>query len=236
MQYICSLRTQAAVENRLGSLPSELGKIYEEIYTMEIEVLVTEDRIVAESILHFLMCIQQALDATSFLVILSAGLKIDPLNVLQALDLTANLVVYDEQFDVLRFAHVSVREFLEKDREEYRETSNHRVVATACLRVLMDSHIPIDLFGPTTVVTPPRYMISNIAQTKKPALSDLFADLSVSRLIHGNLHGVTAFKQAGMMLVHCQFFCLRRRLSFGRRGDLVKFRHIERQLGRISII
>ena len=207
LQYLCNLKTQAAVENRLGSLPPELGKIYEEIYTTEIEVLVPEDRIVAEGILHFLMCVQQALDATSFLAILSAGLKIDLLNVPQALDLTANLVIHDEQLDLLGFAHMSVREFLEKDGEEYRDRSNHRIAAIACLRILMDSPIPIDMFGPTTVVTPPRNMISDTAQTGKLALSDSSADSSSLSLIRGNLHYVTDSKQAGMTIVHYQLLC-----------------------------
>ena len=48
------------------------------------------------------------------------------------LDLCRNFVAYDEELDVFRFAHLSVREFLE-ERSEFSKESCHVVTAVGCL-------------------------------------------------------------------------------------------------------
>ena len=54
------------------------------------------------------------------------------------LDLCQNLVVFDDGLDVFRFAHLSVREFLEQ-QPEYDQDSCHALAAEVCLLQLMDS-------------------------------------------------------------------------------------------------
>ena len=152
-------------------MPKELSKIYQEIYTREIEVLVPEDRVIAESILRFQTCNQQTLDVENFLASSSAGADSDLLTTAEALDLTANLVTYDEQLRLLRFAHLSVQEFLEQEREKYKDTSNHRVAAITCLRLLVTGPAPNDLPGPTIMVIPPKVLSSDDAIVMESAHS-----------------------------------------------------------------
>lgn len=52
------------------------------------------------------------------------------------LDLCANLVVLDNGLDVFRFAHLSVREFLET-KGKFDAASNHAIAAECCLRYLL---------------------------------------------------------------------------------------------------
>lgn len=56
----------------------------------------------------------------------------------QVLDLTANLVTYDENFNVFRFAHLSVKEYLEEVRTDFANISNHKTAAVGSLRLLID--------------------------------------------------------------------------------------------------
>lgn len=56
----------------------------------------------------------------------------------QVLDLCHNLVVYDEGLDVFRFAHLSVREFLEK-RPEFSDISCNILAAESCLLQMVAS-------------------------------------------------------------------------------------------------
>src|SRR5204863_1784612 len=50
----------------------------------------------------------------------------------QVLDMCCNFVILDEDLDVFRFAHLSVREFLEA-RGEYEKTIAHTLAAERCL-------------------------------------------------------------------------------------------------------
>jgi len=52
--------------------------------------------------------------------------------------MTANLVVHDGELDVFRFAHLSVREYLEEKRNDFASTRNHRMAANGSIRLLLD--------------------------------------------------------------------------------------------------
>ncbi len=54
------------------------------------------------------------------------------------LDLCQNLVIFDDSLDVFRFAHLSVREFLEQ-QPEYNQNSCHALAAEVCMLQLMES-------------------------------------------------------------------------------------------------
>lgn len=56
----------------------------------------------------------------------------------QIVDLTANLVIHDEELNVSRFAHLSVKEYLEEVRTDFASTRNHKTAATGSLRLLTD--------------------------------------------------------------------------------------------------
>lgn len=86
-----------------------------------------------------LLCLQIPLRTRDFMLALcsceSASLSAE-----QLLDLCSNFVVLDTGLDVFRFAHLSVREFLET-KEEYEPDKNHALIAEMCLRYLSTSTI-----------------------------------------------------------------------------------------------
>ena len=56
----------------------------------------------------------------------------------QILDFCCNLVVLDTQLDTFRFAHLSVREFMEK-QEDYADSCCNVLAAETCLLAIIGS-------------------------------------------------------------------------------------------------
>ena len=97
-----------------------------------------EERLITEAAFKLLMCQQEPLDTEDFLVALQFCRKERvPISSETLLDLCANFVILDPELDVFRFAHLSVREFLEK-KEGFDAESNHAIAAECCLRYLFD--------------------------------------------------------------------------------------------------
>ena len=136
LRYICALRTESLIEKRLGELPATLRDLYQETYVKQLGAHVEDERLIAEATFRLLMCLRAPLTTRDFLLALQfCGEERTPLLVETVLDLCANFVVLDTDLDVFRFAHLSVREFLEK-REEFDAASNHAIVAECCLQLL----------------------------------------------------------------------------------------------------
>ena len=84
------------------------------------------------------MCQQEPLNTEDLLLALQFCRKgRTPISREVLLNLCANFVILDIELDVFRFAHLSVREFLEK-KEEFDAASNHAVAAECCLGYLLD--------------------------------------------------------------------------------------------------
>ena len=86
----------------------------------------------------FLLCMQEALSPTAFLAAI-AGTESDdqvPLKLTDLLTICFNLIVVDSRLNVLRFAHVSVQEFLES-QPELAVHHNNRLAAMSCLNMCM---------------------------------------------------------------------------------------------------
>ena len=97
-----------------------------------------EERLITEATFKLLMCQQEPLDTENFLVALQFCRKERvPISSEVLLDLCANFVILDTELDVFRFAHLSVREFLEK-KEGFDAASNHAIAAECCLQYLVD--------------------------------------------------------------------------------------------------
>ena len=138
LQYLCLFKEEHTIWKRLGELPGTLRDLYNEIYHERIENLVVEEKLVTEAAFKLLMCQQESLNTKDFLV----GLQFcreekTPVPIETLLDLCANFVILDRELNVFRFAHLSVREFLE-EREGFDTASNHAVAAECCLRYLLD--------------------------------------------------------------------------------------------------
>ena len=138
LQYLCLFKEEHTIWKRLGQLPGTLRDLYNEIYRERIENLVVEEKLITEAAFKLLMCQQESLNTKDFLV----GLQFcreerTPIPIETLLDLCANFVILDRELNVFRFAHLSVREFLE-EREGFDTASNHAVAAERSLRYLLD--------------------------------------------------------------------------------------------------
>ena len=138
LRYMCALRAEPLIKKRLGELPATLRDLYQETYVNQLGGHVEEQRLIAETIFRLLLCLREPLTTRNFsLAIEFCGEERTPLLIETVLDLCANFVVLDTELDVFRFAHLSVREFLEK-KEGFEAASNHAVAAEYCLRYLLN--------------------------------------------------------------------------------------------------
>ena len=119
-------------------MPATLRDLYHETYVKQLGGREAEERLIAETILRLLMCLREPLTTRDFLLALEfCGEERTSVSIEAVLDLCANFVVLDTELDIFRFAHLSVREFLEK-KEVFDAASNHAIAAECCLRYLLD--------------------------------------------------------------------------------------------------
>lgn len=138
LQYLCTLKSKDDVEDRLGHLPPTLIEIYGDNYSRNIETLAENSKILVENIVQWLLCCQESLEIHVFMAAVTASSRRKCSTKAQVLDLTANLVTHDEELNVFRFAHLSVKEYLEEVRMDFATTRNHKTAAIGSLRLLID--------------------------------------------------------------------------------------------------
>ena len=140
LQFLRTLKIPAAVRIRLGELPKDLRDTYDEIYKLKVVSDVEEQSSVAESAFKLLLALQTSLGHRDFLHALSfCSVDEVHLSTEELLDLCCNFLVLDNELDVFRFAHLSVREYLET-KSEYSPESSHALAAQFCLRYLCTSN------------------------------------------------------------------------------------------------
>ena len=141
LEFLCSLRVPSLVKQRLGMLPPNLQKIYEENYSQKLESYQEEERRIVVNAFRFLLCVRGKLHTGGLLQALSVfNPENPPLSPDLLLDLCFNFIDVDHQLDVFRFAHLSVREYLEA-KTDYERTSNHALAAECCVRLLASAEI-----------------------------------------------------------------------------------------------
>jgi hypothetical protein len=138
LQSLCEMKTDDAIRERLGRLPPKLEDLYLSIYEKCRNYPAEADRRISKIALALLLGAQRTLSSAEFLDIMSMTPDghLDNISKDQVLDICCNLVVFDGTLDTFRFAHLSVREFLEK-QPEYAITSVHSIIAEICLHQLM---------------------------------------------------------------------------------------------------
>ena len=87
----------------------------------------------------WILCSQRRLSADEFLAAISVDFEGNAIKICRedVLNICHNLVILDPELNVFRFAHLSVREFLE-ERPEYTITVTHSLAAERCLTVCLD--------------------------------------------------------------------------------------------------
>ena len=107
------IKIEGDLVDELARLPQSLAGMYS-LILQNISQIEQRGRTVAETILRWLLCTK---DATSPVTIAacsaSTSTEYRSLSISDILDVCSNLVVYDKALDEFRFAHLSVREFLE---------------------------------------------------------------------------------------------------------------------------
>ena len=134
LQYLCSpfMKTEEDVVAELGKLPKELFDIYENIYK---QITGVDSKNRAQRAFKFLVCGQKPIHTAAFL---SAICPEDskPVDAKGLLNICCNLIVQDNELDIFRFSHLSVREYLER-RVEYSQIEANTTVAEICLSHLL---------------------------------------------------------------------------------------------------
>lgn len=138
LQGLCGAKTDEAVRQRLGRLPPKLEDLYFELYEKLTKDSEEADREVTINAFSWLLCAQRRLTSAEFL----AAVSTTPLRNFgrltrdHVLEMCSNMIVFDSTLDTFRFAHLSVREFLEK-RPEYTSTTTNSLAAGRCLLELL---------------------------------------------------------------------------------------------------
>jgi len=124
------------IEKRLGKLPRKLSELYDELYCTKFDSHENEETAIAEGVFRWLLCSHVPLETDEFLVAVSfcSGEAIE-LTKDTLLNLCFNFVVHDDNVNVFRFAHLSVREYLES-KDNYEASLNHATAAFSCLSYL----------------------------------------------------------------------------------------------------
>ena len=102
-------------------------------------------RNVALQAFSWLLCIHQALSPSCFVAAITMANPAGQLELTLAelVDVCCNLIVLDSKLNVVRFAHVSMQEFLET-KSELRLNHVHRVAAMSCLNICLRG-IPVKM-------------------------------------------------------------------------------------------
>ena len=144
LEVLRALKRDEDVRAQLGRLPPKLEQLYLAVYNNLISAQGEVGRSIIDNALKWLICAKEELRSSDFLVAVAANLKTcdGDISVDGLLELCNNFVVYDEGLDVFRFAHLSVREFLEK-KPEFEEFSCYSLAAECCLlQILASSNCP----------------------------------------------------------------------------------------------
>lgn len=134
IQTLCRLKRAESVMEQLNRLPRDLPELYKSIYEQIKAHCLDFDIAIVEAAFSWLLHAQRQLTVEEFLEALSWSTPCS--SALQTgvlLDLCCNLIVVNENSDSFAFAHLSVREYLEK-HSDYTRDKCHSTIARGCLR------------------------------------------------------------------------------------------------------
>ncbi|ORX98360.1 hypothetical protein BCR34DRAFT_577292 [Clohesyomyces aquaticus] len=142
LQYLCSFELDDDIKTSLGRLPPDLNTLYDEIY----ELLSTKpgqvQAVVFKNALSWLLCARRTLNTEEFLCAVSmdskSGRNVKGVSKDLVLKICNNFIVFDRQLDTFRFAHLSVREYLEQ-RPEYGTSMTNALAAEVCLWTVLST-------------------------------------------------------------------------------------------------
>ena len=137
LDFLRGLKFEPAVRNRLRQLPKKLLHLYNETYSQTLESQAEEEQTLTKNALRMLLCLQTPLRTGDFMLALCSCEDAD-LSAKGLVDLCSSFLVLDTELDIFRFAHLSVREFLET-KDGYEPDRNHALMAELSLKYLSSS-------------------------------------------------------------------------------------------------
>jgi ankyrin repeat protein len=148
IQNLCDagrIKVEEDLMDELARLPRSLAGMYSLILD-SISQIEKHGRTIAETMLRWLLCTEDATSKTTIAACSGTSLTgRENLSIEDVLNLCCNLVVYDESVDTFRFAHLSVREYLESQPGYTLLEANicllERFLPT-CIRYQYDSEDP----------------------------------------------------------------------------------------------
>jgi hypothetical protein len=140
LQHLCSFTQDADLEAALGRLPPDLQTLYADFYNNISMRPGKLQAVILKNVLCCLLCAQRTLHTDEFLATIQtiSSRENDTISVSKdlVLEICRNLVIFDSELDTFRFAHLSVREFLEQ-RAEYSKSASNSLIAEACLWAML---------------------------------------------------------------------------------------------------
>ncbi|KAH6669479.1 hypothetical protein B0J14DRAFT_431832, partial [Halenospora varia] len=136
IQNLCDaqrIKHEQDIREELGKLPRDLKQSYDAIYSRIISAGSTS-RAVAEKAMKWILCAQRRLNMEELIAAVSTDLHGHhiTLTAIDLLNMCCNLLIIDEEAKIFRFAHLSVREYLES-RDGYDELEINTLVLERCL-------------------------------------------------------------------------------------------------------
>ncbi|KAL9063940.1 MAG: hypothetical protein Q9161_009193, partial [Pseudevernia consocians] len=135
IENLCRMKTEADIKSAMRALPTKtLNELYEEDFAL-LSQTGQHSRGYATQVFSMLLCMQEALSPETLIQALAKTISLqgEEMTITKMIDICSNLVVWDSELNVLRFAHMSFQEFLEKTRDEFARRNVHRVAAMNCL-------------------------------------------------------------------------------------------------------
>jgi hypothetical protein len=135
LQNLTTLKTDEDIRHHLGKIPPTLEVLYRDIYQQITTNQGSTSKILARNTFCLLLRLKENLLPSEFVKMVQSHDEGSSQEMLPStiLDICCNLIVLDRTLNVFRFAHLSVREFLEK-LPEFAPPSSHSMVATICMR------------------------------------------------------------------------------------------------------
>lgn len=151
IKMLCTMSMESDVIERLGSLPAGLEEAYKDIFIRGIDRESGRGKRLAYLAMMWMLCSAGPLSPTELVMGSVSALRVESagscatigndVNIETILKLCHNLVVIDHQLEVMRFAHLSVQEYLET---LWKEQETNSMAAAVCLSILLES-IPRNL-------------------------------------------------------------------------------------------
>ncbi|KAF2733226.1 hypothetical protein EJ04DRAFT_553481 [Polyplosphaeria fusca] len=124
LQYLCSFELDDEIRGKLGRLPPDLNTLYDELYGCFRRSRVESKQPFLE--MPFTGCYSEL------------GGIVEGVSKELMLNICNNFIVFDPQLDTYRFAHLSVREYLEQ-RPEYGSAATNALAAEVCLWTVLSA-------------------------------------------------------------------------------------------------